>query len=335
MPSMSWDVFGHDWAVHLLRRDLTTDRLAHAYLFVGADGIGKRTLALELARATNCLQPPIPGDACGQCRPCVLFGRQKHPDLSILQPEGSAGNIAVDAARALSQSLTLKPLEARFRVALLLDFHRANASAANALLKTIEEPPPSSLLLITAESADSLLPTVVSRCRVLSLRPALEADVLRALTERHTLGEGRSQSLARLSGGRIGWALSRAEDPQADETQQVLFAQWRALFRQSLAERFTIAQDLASDRDQVFSVLRTWTAFTHDLLLLTIFPDEKVSYLDFLPMYQELAEQLPPARVQSFLHSLRRAEAGLEQNANARLSLEAALLDVPRISAVQ
>jgi DNA polymerase III subunit delta' len=335
MPVMAWDVIGHDWAVHLLRHDLQKGRLAHAYLFTGADAIGKRTLALQFAAALNCLQPPSPGDSCGHCRPCTLLPLLKHPDLYILQPEGAGENIPVDAARALSHALTMKPLEARYRIALMLDFHRAHSSAANALLKTLEEPPPSALLLLTAESADGLLPTIVSRCRVLSLRPAREVDVQQALIERRGLPAERAQSLARLSGGRIGWAFSQAEDTEADNTRRALFIQWRDLFRQTRAERFAVAQEIAADHARTAPVLRSWQAFTHDLLLHILSPQDPVSYIDFLSEYRVLAAWVSSQQARALLNAFRRAEEGLDRNANARLAVEAALLDVPILTAVQ
>jgi hypothetical protein len=102
-----------------------------------------------------------------------------------------------------------------------------------------------------------------------------------------------------------------------------------------MAERFAVAQDLASEREQAASALRAWVAFTHDLLLLAISPTEQVSYVDFLPAYQELTRRISSTDAQGFLHALRRAEEGLDRNANTRLALEAALLEVPGIIAVQ
>jgi DNA polymerase-3 subunit delta' len=134
---MPWDIVGHEGAVELLRRDIAAGRIAHAYLFTGADGIGKRTLALQMAQAVNFEAPPAPGDSCGKCRACTLIAAEKHPDLFLLRPEGPGARILVDAAREVVHSVMLKPTEALRRIALLSDFHRALPNAANALLKTI------------------------------------------------------------------------------------------------------------------------------------------------------------------------------------------------------
>jgi DNA polymerase III subunit delta' len=334
MPVMPWDLIGHQGASNILRNEIAADRMAHAYLFTGADGIGKRTLALQFACAIHCQNPPRPGDFCGECRPCLLFLRQHHPDLTLLQPESAGGMITVDAVRALLHTLTLKPLEARYRIVLIQDVHRANSNASNALLKTIEEPPPSAILLLTAETSIGLLPTVVSRCRVIALRPAMETDIVRALMENRGLDSARALSVARLAGGRPGWAFTQSDDPQADESRREQFEQWCLIFRQSRKERMTVAQEIASDRERASTNLRMWQAFSHDLMLLSVSSEEKISHLDFLAEFRELSRHISCEQIRQFQIALRRAEDGLDRNANARLAVEAAMLLAPSISGV-
>lgn len=328
-PAMPWDVIGHDGAVNLLRKDLAAGRLSHAYLFTGGQGIGKRTLALELARALNCEHPPAPDEPCGECRPCRLIPAQKHPDLFLLRPEGVDGRIPVDSARHLIQTLALKPLEARFRVALLLDFHRAQAGAANALLKTIEEPPPSALLLLTAQSADELLPTIVSRCREVALRPLPERTVSRALQERWKVPADRADLLARLSGGRLGWAVAESRKEDFPARRQELFAQWAQIMQSSRAGRFALAQQTAEDRAQARNILPLWESFSQDLLLRILSPEAPLTNLDFRSPIERFAKKIGAREAKTWLSSLRRVEEQMDRNANLRLSLEAAFLDAP------
>ena len=326
---MPWDVIGHAGAAELLRRDLAAGRLAHAYLFTGAEGIGKRTLALDLARAINCSAPTAPGQPCGECRECRLIAAGRHPDLFLLQPQGTGARISIDAARELIQSVILKPIEARRRIALILDFHRALPGAASALLKTIEEPPPSAVLLITAESADELLPTIVSRCRVVPLRPIAEADVARALRERWRLDPQRAALLARLSGGRLGWAVEQARlaDWAAERAER--FEEWRRLIRGNRGFRFALAQKMAAGRDELRETLQIWQSFAHDLLLRTQSDSAEIANVDFQPSLDELAARIPPEGARRWLAALRRAEEQIDRNANVRLALEAAFLDAP------
>ncbi len=331
IAGMPWELVGHEGAVDLLRRDLAAGRLAHAYLFTGADGVGKQTLALEFARAINCEAPPAPGDSCGRCRACRLIAAGKHPDVFHLQPEGPGVRIPIDSTRALIQAIVLKPIEARRRIALLTDFHRALPNAANALLKTIEEPPPSALLLITAESADELLPTIVSRCRVISLRPLSERTVAQALQDRWKMAPGRAELLARLSGGRLGWAVRQASRTDWDAERGALFQEWHRLLRGNRSTRFALAQKNAADREDARATLQVWESFSHDLLLRTLSGDAEVTNIDFQDPLQKLAEVVSPDGARKWLSALRRAEEQIDRNANVRLALEAAFLDAPAL----
>lgn len=326
---MPWDIVGHEGAVELLRRDISAGRVAHAYLFTGADGIGKRTLALQMAQAVNCEAPPAPGDPCGKCRACTLIAAEKHPDLFLLRPEGSGARILVDAAREVVHSVMLRPIEAARRIALLADFHRALPNAANALLKTIEEPPPSAILLLTAESADELLPTITSRCRVIPLRPLPESVIARALQERWKLPPERAEVLARLSGGRLGWVIHQAPWEEAEAGRGELFAQWLGILRGNRAARFATAQKAAEDREELRSAMQSWESFGHDLLLRTLSKDAEITNVDFIDQITELGERVTPGQARRWLAALRRAEEQIDRNANVKLALEAAFLDAP------
>jgi DNA polymerase-3 subunit delta' len=326
---MPWDIVGHEGAVELLRRDIAAGRVAHAYLFTGADGIGKRTLALQMAQAVNCETPPAPGEPCGKCRACRLIAAEKHPDLFLLRPEGPGARILVDAAREVVHSVMLKPTEAARRIALLSDFHRALPNAANALLKTIEEPPPSAILLLTAETADELLPTIVSRCRVIPLHPIPESLIAKALQERWKLSAGRAEVLARLSGGRLGWVIRQAPWEEAEAGRAVLFDQWLAILKGNRAARFAAAQKASEDREDLRSSLEAWESFGHDLLLRSLSKDAELTNIDFLPQLNALGERIPPRQARRWLAALRRAEEQIDRNANVRLALEAAFLDAP------
>jgi DNA polymerase-3 subunit delta' len=326
---MPWDLVGHAGAVDLLRRDIVAGRVAHAYLFTGADGIGKRTLALQFARAVNCEAPPAPGDLCGACRACRLIGAEKHPDGFLLRPEGTGARILVDAARDVVRAVMLKPTEAARRIALLIDFHRALPNAANALLKTIEEPPPSAILLLTAESADELLPTITSRCRVIPLRPLRETVIAQVLRERWHVSPERAEVLARLSGGRLGWALDQEPGDDVAADREALFGQWIGILQGNRAARFAAAQKAADDRGQLRSTLQSWESFGHDLLLRTLSKNAELTNIDFLPRLDTLASRIAPHQARRWLAALRRAEEQVDRNANVRLALEAAFLDAP------
>jgi len=134
---MEWQIYGHDWVVKLLRTHAAGDKLGHAYLFVGPEGVGRRTLALRFAQALNCTQPPEPGGFCDTCRDCRQIQSMTYPDLSVLKPEEGHKDIRIDQVRALQHTLALAPYSASYRIALLPNFQRATHQAENALLKIL------------------------------------------------------------------------------------------------------------------------------------------------------------------------------------------------------
>ena len=167
----NWNLLGHEWAVDMLRQHVARGDIRHAYLLSGSPGIGKRTLALRLAQALNCEKPISAGTPCFTCRTCKQIDSMAHPDLTIIQAETEGGTLKVEQVRDIQRTLNLKPYQSQYRVAIFLRFHEANANAANALLKTLEEAPSHAILILTAENPEQLLPTINSRCEILRLRP--------------------------------------------------------------------------------------------------------------------------------------------------------------------
>ena len=167
------NLVGHDRTVKLIRAMLDSDRLPHALLITGPAGVGKHTLALGLAQAANCLAD-LPDRPCGRCKACAKIERRTHPDVSAIEPEGRLRVIKIESIRELRKQIAFRPYEWRTKVFIVREADRMQVqsdSAANALLKTLEEPPPSSLLILTAPKESDLLTTIVSRCLRLKLAP--------------------------------------------------------------------------------------------------------------------------------------------------------------------
>src|SRR5215470_13079523 len=167
---MNWDIIGHEWAIDFLRRSIAGGHVAHAYLLSGPEGVGKGLLALRLAQALNC-EAGGP-DPCLACRTCKRIARGNHPDVRIagmasqalgLKPDEAARQkeLKIDTVREWQGDISLRPYEGRRRVFILHDAERLTDAASNAMLKTLEEPPPYATLLLVAHTAGELLPTIV------------------------------------------------------------------------------------------------------------------------------------------------------------------------------
>lgn len=328
---MSWNLIGHEWAEKLLKEHIVHDEVRHAYLFTGADGTGRRSLALAFARAINCIQPPAVGEYCGECRMCKQLQKMQQADLSVVQAETEGGMIKVEQVRGLEHSLSLSPYEAKYRVALLLDFQKANANSQNALLKTLEEAPQKVILLLTADSAENLLPTIASRCEILRLRPVSVDTLENSLVNRWHVEKERAALFAHLSNGRVGKAVRYSEQPESLEGRQVLLDDFERMLASNLRDRFTYAEKLGRDRDGVREALQVWFTYTRDLMLLVNGSNAEITNLDRQAALKALAEKIDPSSALHLVEAVDRASAALEANGHLRLLLDNFLLELPWI----
>jgi DNA polymerase-3 subunit delta' len=316
-----WQVVGHEWAVDLLKRALASERVAHAYLLTGPPQIGKRSLALNFAQALNCLDEEKP---CGQCLACSKIAHGSHPDVQTI--EGEKGTLKIDQMRTLRHEAALSPLEGRWKVYIIRQMEQATVEAANCLLKTLEEPPSSVILMLTASEAEALLPTIVSRCQVLNLRPLATDTVQRALQERWEVDAERAQLLARLSGGRLGWAVAASQNdailPQRERHLDEMMEQGRV-------ERLEYAQQLSRNPEAVPELLHLWLSWWRDLLLAASGSSVGMINMDREDTLTSQAQRYSLSQVQNFIEALRAAVWQLEHNANTRLTLEVLMLSLP------
>jgi DNA polymerase-3 subunit delta' len=214
---MSWaSLRGHEALIEAFRQVVSRGRLAHAYLFVGPEGVGKKRFALELARMLLCEDPaaPVRGDACDRCPGCVQIEARTHPDFQLVGLPEDRHEFPIALIQEVIRNLALRPARGRQRVAIIDDADQLNEESANAFLKTLEEPPPSSLLILIGTSPDRQLPTIRSRCQLIRFAPLPEEVVSERL-----VGEGvvenleAARALARFSGGSLSEARALA-DPE-------------------------------------------------------------------------------------------------------------------------
>ena len=327
----NWNLIGHEHSVNALMRDIKTDRLRHAYLIAGAAGVGKRTLAIAFIKAVLCQNEDAP---CNECRSCRLIEGGNHPDVITIAPLISGKvikteKIVVDRIRELIRALNLKPVEAKRKIALITNFETANEESSNAFLKTLEEPPGNALLILTTDVPEMLLETIKSRCEVIMLKPLPTMMIQNALTNRWHIPSDRAELLARLSGGRLGWAVT-ADDSILERREQRL-DELHDLIHGSRLHRFAYAEKLYRDRDLMKEALDLWIGWWRDVMLIASNAATSPINIDQLEALQRTAAHVGLDASSKVVDSIQRTNIALMRNANARLALEVLLLEMPKI----
>lgn len=329
----AWGVYGHDWAIDFLEKGLRYGRTRHAYLFLGPNHIGKTSLALAFAMKLNCQHDDEGQRPCGVCRSCRLLRSGNHPDLVTVVGDERSGQVKIDSVREVLGLLALKPYASRYRVALLPDFDRAQPRAQDALLKTLEEPAPHAILLLIASERSAILPTILSRCQVLSLRPPHQATIEAVLRQRG-VNDAQAALLARLSGGRMGWALGAAQEEAVLVNRAAYLDSLVELLHSKRQARFKQADELgkvaSKDKPAARYVVETWLSYWRDLMLLGQGQVALICNLDREVELTRLARLIPTDDVLRALRETRRFLVEvLPTNANARLALEVMMLEYP------
>ncbi len=340
-----WNVVGQPRAVELLRRGLASGRLSHAYLLLGPAGVGKMTLALDLARALNCSGDEVP---CGECQPCRRIAEAKHADVQVIELEaGGAGDdddaagggesaktrISVEQIKEIQHTASLPPFEGRCRVYIFDGVEMLSIGAANRLLKTLEEPVDNVVFILLGTDESALPATVVSRCQRIELRLLGAGEIESALTERWGVPPEKAGLLSRLAGGRLGWAVTAAGDDgvlrQRDEWLDGLLEMVEADNERRFGYVSKMAGGFSRNRAPVLLQLITWTGWWRDLMLVKLDCVETVTNVDRREGLVEMAGDYNLADMRAFVESLRLAGERLSLNVNAQLALEALMLSIP------
>ncbi|HHY46364.1 MAG TPA: DNA polymerase III subunit delta' [Firmicutes bacterium] len=328
------NIRGQQEALSVLDRAVSSGHIAHAYLFIGPEGVGKRTCAIEFAKALNCQEGSCSrgcqgGIPCGQCPTCRAIADGNFPDVSVVSPSGAT--IRIEQVREVRRSAGLKAHTSGWRVWVFEDSDKMTEEAANALLRTLEEPPPRSVMVLTTSNPFLVLPTIVSRCQVVRFGHVSLPEINAILTERFDLSDQDRELFASLSGGIPAKAirLARGEERQARERALDLL---RKIGTRDTLEILKISESLAEDRTSLVGYLEMWTSWYRDILILKETGDTGLLLnRDRQEEISGVACENSTDKLISAIQILQEALNALRQNANARLCMDSVLLRLDRL----
>ena len=336
-----WRVWGHDHAVRELQSAIANG-VRHAYILSGYHHVGKKALALEFARALVCMHPPAAGLSCGECSSCRRVSRGTFPDVTTYdlarQQDESAKSstskhqsLNIETVRAISSSISLRPMEARHRVVIVDDVETMQETAQEAFLKTLEEPPPYAVILLLTTDADLMLETIRSRCTTIQLQ-TVRSDTIAAMLEDAGMAEGEVGQIAAASVGRPGWAIRAANDASLLKARlelQSAVASWIAGSQyERMAEATRLGDAFSKDRAAVYARL----SVAQTIWRGAIFQALGVQEIDASEPSLTPGTSIAPEGAVAALRSVEQCFSDLDSNVRPRLAMQSMVLQWPPLT---
>ena len=327
------EILSQDTAVQTLRRSLRNEKTAHAYLFAGPPGVGKHLTARALASALNCTDQT--DDACGTCNACRKIQKEVHPDVFEMGLPKGKKSIPVDSVRELEKRLAVRPHEGRAKVAIIDPADLMTEGAANALLKTLEEPGPNRFLLLITSRQAHLLPTIRSRCQLIRFN-ALPNEVVESLLIKRGASRESAAAAAVLSSGSMTRAVEYLDEGVYDRVTSLLQV-LECLLEQTPLKGLEAIEDLRRSksgvREEALQLIQTAPAVCSEILWLSTHGVDDADSRPLVRVFGDqllpLAKQLSSRQIADFVYAIHHAEqAIMNNNMNPQLALEGALMSL-------
>ena len=324
------EIIGQDIIVSHLQNALRTGGVSHAYILNGAKGSGRHMIARSFSAALLCENPRQEGDRiepCGECLSCIQVEAGSNPDLITLERE-KENSIGVGDIRKMRADVRVKPYSAAHKIYIIPDAEKMTPAAQNALLKTLEEPPAYAVLLLLADGTSAFLPTIMSRCVTLPLRPVAEKAVEDCLMERFGAKEDRARLCARFSGGSIGRAALLLENENFAALREKTILLLHKIEKTDAAELASFAKEAASENEtqDLIDLILTWN---RDLLVCkSTHSTENLIFTDEVQYIIEAAQNTSWQGLQAAAEAVFRARRRLSSNVNAELTMQMMLLEI-------
>ena len=335
IPMHDWNIVGHEHAINTLRRALVAQRVRHAYLFTGPEHIGKALLAQRFAQTLLCTggidAHDAPQNPCNVCLSCRKVMHGNHPDIHYISRPPEKQFILIEQVRALQADAARKTLEGRRNIFIIQGMHEMNVQAANCLLKTLEEPEPDVVLLLTVPDPGSLLPTILSRVPQVPMQLLTTKQIKFALEDRWQVEPDEASLIAALAAGRMGWAVQAVEDEDMLAERQAQLETLAKLSTAGKVQRFDVAQRLSADGDKLHGILELWLLWWRDMVLAANNCLDLIVNVDMQGIIQNQAAKVGAVESQRMVRAILGTMEALDQNVNARVALEVLMLDLPMV----
>lgn len=327
---LKWPIIGHSNIVSYLQNSLTGNSLAHAYLFVGPDHVGKTTVAKLLVNSLVCDNFALQKNnlPCGQCRGCRQVATGIHPDIYWVKRELNEKtekfkkNISIEQIRGLQSKLGLRSFLDSYKVAIVADAQTLSLEAANSLLKGLEEPAPKTVIVLLSNSVASLPKTIVSRCQMIKFRPVADKEIVDHLVNLK-IERKKSRTLAALAFGLPGLALNYVENKDDYFKLQDSIKTFLGLIDQDIAAKFkTVDEVLNNDTDETKEILLIWRKILRDALLIKMDVSSLVSNISLSTEIKRLATKLSTNEIRLMIKEIDQTKKYLDSNVGVRLTLE-------------
>lgn len=320
------EITGHRENIRLLRNAIIQNQVAHAYLFLGPKGVGKKTTALAFARFLFCLHP-VNNDACGHCHHCQQVKEGNHPDLHQIGPSGSS--IKIDQVREIQKKAALKPHQGQRAIFLLEQAETMTPEAANCLLKLLEEPNKEVIFILLSARPNVLLPTVVSRCQILSFRALSPVEITRGLKQTLNLGEEEIRLTLTLAGGSLGQALKIVQDKQLQDMRDETLRTACNLKKLTVSEICRKAEELAAKREMLATRLDMLLLWYRDILLWQLTKNQELLLnQDYLSLIYKEALFYDLDSLLDIVSKIEKTQRYLTTNVNGRLACEVLMFKI-------
>ena len=322
------DIIGQEGAIKILQSAIKNNRLSHAYLFVGPDGVGKGLTAKTLAKALNCQKGDI--DSCDECRNCIRIDLDKYPDVKMIKPIGTS--IKIEEMRKIRREASFKPLEGRKKVYIIQEASTMTQPAANSLLKTLEEPQGETLFILTTSNIHGLLPTIISRCQLIRFKPLSTKVVEDFLIKKEGVIKDEAYMASNLSEGSLGKAIGIARSEQKELRNRVIDLIAKITLK-DVEEVFKTAREFIQDRDQIPFILSVLSSWYRDLFVFKEAEDpSSLVNMDKKEEIEREIEKYSKEEIEEVLSLILRTIDYIKRNVNPQLAIETLLLKIGEIN---